>query len=258
MLVDDRAACDAPAWDDVRTGPRLQHAAAARARAALRSGDRLRIAAAVRQLDRARAAERRSSCSRRGRALDALRRHANVVAYVPFGFFVALLPRRASPLAADRRSARSRAVALSFAMETLQMFLPPRARARSTCCRTPPARCWAASLGAALARADGVKRVDRAIARAAVPAADTLGDVGLALLALWLVAQINPGIPLFAVTFDPRVPGASLVAAADADREGAALADRGGRKRVPAARRRAVPRAAAARAPPRRRAACCC
>ena len=29
-----------------------------------------------------------------------------------------------------------------------------------------------------------------------------LGDLGLALLVLWLVAQINPGIPLFAVTFD--------------------------------------------------------
>jgi hypothetical protein len=29
-----------------------------------------------------------------------------------------------------------------------------------------------------------------------------LGDFGLALLVLWLVAQINPGIPLFAVTFD--------------------------------------------------------
>jgi hypothetical protein len=31
-----------------------------------------------------------------------------------------------------------------------------------------------------------------------------LGDFGVALLALWLVAQINPGIALFAVTFDPE------------------------------------------------------
>ncbi|HQU50353.1 MAG TPA: hypothetical protein PLM09_14710, partial [Casimicrobiaceae bacterium] len=30
-----------------------------------------------------------------------------------------------------------------------------------------------------------------------------LGDVGLALLALWLAAQLNPAIPLFAITFDP-------------------------------------------------------
>jgi hypothetical protein len=30
-----------------------------------------------------------------------------------------------------------------------------------------------------------------------------LGDTGIALLALWLTAQINPGIPLFAVNFEP-------------------------------------------------------
>ena len=33
-----------------------------------------------------------------------------------------------------------------------------------------------------------------------------LGDMGLALLALWLVAQMNPGIPLFAVAFHPPAP----------------------------------------------------
>ena len=32
-----------------------------------------------------------------------------------------------------------------------------------------------------------------------------LGDIGLALLVLWLAAQVNPGIPLFAVTFDPEL-----------------------------------------------------
>ena len=31
------------------------------------------------------------------------------------------------------------------------------------------------------------------------------GDLGLALLAIWLLAQVNPGIPLFAATFDPSL-----------------------------------------------------
>ena len=33
---------------------------------------------------------------------------------------------------------------------------------------------------------------------------DTMGDVGMALLAMWLVAQLNPAIPPFALTFDPE------------------------------------------------------
>ena len=31
------------------------------------------------------------------------------------------------------------------------------------------------------------------------------GDLGLALLGIWLLAQVNPGIPLFAATFDPSL-----------------------------------------------------
>jgi len=48
-----------------------------------------------------------------------------------------------------------------------------------------------------------------------------LGDFGLALLALWTIAQINPGIPLFAVTFDPEPD--RLLAAPQAAMESAGL-----------------------------------
>jgi hypothetical protein len=41
-----------------------------------------------------------------------------------------------------------------------------------------------------------------------------LGDIGIALLAVWLAAQINPGIPLFAVTFDAEALPAGLAAGA--------------------------------------------
>ena len=49
----------------------------------------------------------------------------NVLAYVPFGFFVALLRRGVSP---TRRIVHSVAIgaAMSFAMESLQMYVPPR------------------------------------------------------------------------------------------------------------------------------------
>jgi hypothetical protein len=43
-----------------------------------------------------------------------------------------------------------------------------------------------------------------------------LGDIGLALLAVWLVAQMNPGIPLFAVTFDAHpIAGATSIDGAE-------------------------------------------
>jgi len=49
----------------------------------------------------------------------------NVLAYVPFGFFVALLRRGVSPA---RRIAHCLVIgfAMSFAMESLQMYIPPR------------------------------------------------------------------------------------------------------------------------------------
>ena len=50
---------------------------------------------------------------------------ANVLAYAPFGFFVALVPRRRPP-PARLSVAIAAGAAMSFAMETLQMFVPPR------------------------------------------------------------------------------------------------------------------------------------
>ncbi|HWD34535.1 MAG TPA: hypothetical protein VG840_00140, partial [Casimicrobiaceae bacterium] len=46
-----------------------------------------------------------------------------------------------------------------------------------------------------------------------------LGDIGLGLLLLWLVAQTNPGIPLFGITFDADAinpAGAPTIAPTDA------------------------------------------
>ena len=135
----------------------------------------------------------------------------NVLAYVPFGFFVALLHRGVSPA---RRIAHCLVIgfAMSFAMESLQMYIPPRVASPFDLA----ANIVGALAGGALATVIASNQSTRESlydARARLFLPGQLGDVGLALMLLWLVAQTNPAIPLFAVTFDnePVMP-AGLVA----------------------------------------------
>jgi len=142
----------------------------------------------------------------------------NVVAYVPLGVFTALWPRRASP---TRRVliALLCGVALSSALETLQMYLPPRDASLIDLAANSLGALLGGLAGASLVRAERTRHALSALRREAfLPG--KIGDLGLALLALWLVAQVNPGIPLFAVTFDaeramsgasPPAPDAALV-----------------------------------------------
>jgi VanZ family protein len=143
----------------------------------------------------------------------------NLVAYVPLGFFVALLPARAAPFARIALGAAFGG-AMSFAMESLQMLLPLRTASIVDLLSNTVGALLGAAIAALLARASGMRRVI-AQARARLFIAGHLGDVGLALLALWLIAQLNPGIPLFAVTFDPE-PG-RLLGPPTAPPDGAAL-----------------------------------
>ncbi|MCC6198149.1 MAG: VanZ family protein [Burkholderiales bacterium] len=134
---------------------------------------------------------------------------ANVVAYVPFGLFIALSPRRATPRA---RAALAFAAGLtmSFAMETLQMFTPPRDASLIDLAANTFGALAGGVMGGALVRAQRLRgALTAARQRAFLPG--KLGDFGLALLALWLVAQVNPGIALFAVTFGAdQVPPAAV------------------------------------------------
>jgi VanZ family protein len=125
---------------------------------------------------------------------------ANFVAYVPFGVFIALSPRRATPRARTAL-AFAAGLTLSFAMETLQMFVPPRDANLVDFISNALGALAGGMAGASLVRADRLRHTLSSI-RYRVFLAGRLGDFGLALLALWLVAQVNPGIPLFAVTFD--------------------------------------------------------
>ena len=143
----------------------------------------------------------------------------NIIAYCPLGFFVAWLPTRASPL---MRIALGTAVGamLSFSMESLQMFLPQRVASTLDFLSNTIGAALGAAIAAGLSRSQNIKRTISS-ARTELFLDGHLGDMGLALLILWIIAQINPGIPLFAVTFDPE-PGRILAASA-APPESAAL-----------------------------------
>ena len=129
----------------------------------------------------------------------------NVLAYVPFGFFIALLRRGATP-AQRVLNAAIIGTAMSFAMESLQLYVPPRVASTMDLAANAVGAALGGLAAAALARSSARAAIYRARTRLFLPG--HLGDVGLALLLLWLVAQTNPGIPLFAVTFesDPIAP----------------------------------------------------
>ena len=126
----------------------------------------------------------------------------NVLAYAPFGFLVALVGMR--PPAVRVTTAVGAGALLSFAMECAQMFLPTRdASSVDFICNS-----IGAALGGIVALAfDRAPGLRRRIAqwRYRVFLGGRSGDLGLALLGVWLLSQVNPGIPLFAATFDPSL-----------------------------------------------------
>ena len=126
---------------------------------------------------------------------------ANVTAYLPFGLFMALVPSRRSALARIAVAVGSGAL-LSFAMETAQMFLPPRDASVMDLIANIAGAAAGGVLGSWTAQSARAGRAAIAL-RVHWFLRGKVGDLGLALLAIWLVVQINPGIALFATTYDP-------------------------------------------------------
>ncbi len=140
---------------------------------------------------------------------------ANVLAYVPFGFFVAVALRDQSS-SPRLLLATAAGTSLSFALEALQMFLPPRDASTIDLLANTAGSLLGAAAAAMLLRS---ARIRNAVTdwRLRWFLHGRTGDLGLALLAIWLAVQVNPGIPLFATVFDVPLPAggpAGTVAAA--------------------------------------------
>lgn len=128
---------------------------------------------------------------------------ANVLAYLPFGFFVALVPRVLYPWGRFSLALFVGSL-LSFSMESLQMLLPPRDASIVDLLSNMSGAALGGALGVIFATSASAKHTVSAARHRSFIGGKT-GDLGLALLVVWLVAQVNPGIPLFATMFDPAI-----------------------------------------------------
>jgi VanZ family protein len=127
----------------------------------------------------------------------------NVLAYAPFGFLLALAGSHRRP-AARLATAIGAGALLSFAMESIQMFLPTRDASTVDLVTNSVGAALGGIAALAFNRVPGLRRgIARWRDRTFLSARS--GDLGLALLGVWLLSQVNPGIPLFAATFDPSL-----------------------------------------------------
>jgi VanZ family protein len=145
----------------------------------------------------------------------------NVLAYMPLGLLAALYFAREG----HRGPAIARAVAfgaaLSFAMESCQLFIPGRVASIYDIAANA-----AGTLAGAIAFADPFYSVlTRPLGRwreeVFVPGA--AGDAGLMLVALWLIAQLNPTLPFFGAG-NIAAPGEALAYGGALDAVSVALA----------------------------------
>ena len=126
---------------------------------------------------------------------------ANVVSYAPFGFSWRSC-RAAGPPLGRVSVAIAAGAALSFALESLQMFVPPRDANAIDLISNTAGAALGGLVAILFARSTAAKRGVMSW-RERWFVTGHIGDLGLALLVIWLAVQVNPGIPLFAIVFDP-------------------------------------------------------
>jgi VanZ family protein len=127
----------------------------------------------------------------------------NVVAYLPFGLALALIAGRAGAAARFGIAVAGGAL-LSLVMESLQMLLPTRDASMVDLLSNAAGAGLGALVALATRRVPGLRNSLRAW-RDRTFLHGRSGDLGLALLGVWLLAQVNPAIPLFAATYDPSL-----------------------------------------------------
>ncbi|MGZ5660080.1 MAG: VanZ family protein [Usitatibacter sp.] len=117
----------------------------------------------------------------------------NVLAYVPLGTLACLAFRQAASVPRAIVQATALGAAFSFAMETLQLFVPGRVSSMYDTIANA-----AGALAGALAFVDPFFSLvtwplGQLRERLIIPGA--WGDAGLMLLVLWMIAQLNPALP---------------------------------------------------------------
>ena len=131
----------------------------------------------------------------------------NVLAYVPLGLALGIAWPRGWSVLARWLCTMLFAVGLSIAMEYAQTWLPSRyASVFDTLANTAGA-VTGALMSLAMLRYTRLLAWIRAARDALVVQGDS-GDLMLVLLSVWLLAQANPAIPLFAATFHPGTQSA--------------------------------------------------
>jgi VanZ family protein len=131
----------------------------------------------------------------------------NVAAYIPLGF--ALYAAFSSTWRAWSRwlAVLLLALCLSLVVEMLQTWLPTRVSSIYDIASNVLGTCIGAALAAQIVRQNAlVGYLDRL--RHSLFIAGATGDLKILLLMIWLIVQINPGIPLFAATFHPGMDAA--------------------------------------------------
>ncbi|HEY6898848.1 MAG TPA: VanZ family protein [Rhodocyclaceae bacterium] len=122
----------------------------------------------------------------------------NVLAYIPLGFFLCTALQKATPHWGNALSATLLAALLSFAMEAVQNYLPSRVPSNLDLVNNS----LGAALGAVLALGRGRALLSGGRLhdlRGQRIVAGRAGDLGLLLMGLWLLTQLNPEILLFGV-----------------------------------------------------------
>jgi VanZ family protein len=119
----------------------------------------------------------------------------NVLAYAPLGTLACLYFRQSSDTLRAVAKAAALGAAFSFAMESLQLFIPGRIASIYDTLANTGGALWGALVFvdpfySLVTRPLGEKRE-----RYVVPG--VWGDAGLVLLMLWLIAQLNPALPFF-------------------------------------------------------------
>ncbi len=119
----------------------------------------------------------------------------NVLAYMPFGALACLSFRQEGSTARAIAKAAALGAAWSFAMESLQLFVPNRIASFYDVAANAAGSLW----GALIFADPFYSLVTRPLGdiRERVVIAGAWGDAGLVLVMLWLIAQLNPALPFF-------------------------------------------------------------